>query len=324
MSGQLMLPGCEITATGLTLDEGITPEVCIDIGKGLALMEGACQWCIGDWLKQTDRYLGGEAGRRARCETVGLVYNTARSYVTVCESIEFARRRAISFEHHRGVSAIPDPDVQDAWLDEASREGWTRGKLRAEIRRRSFAERADEGVDGKFTVIYTDPPWESLAAASHKDEYGHIESLHYPTLTVEQIADLKVDGRPVVDLAMDDAVLFIWVVSSYLDRFWPVLEAWGFEYKTSYIWDKVKHSYGNYNSIRHELLLLCTRGSAQPPSGVLHDSVVTQERGEHSAKPEAFRQIIDELYPQGRRIELFARGELPANWKGWGNEHQAG
>ena len=39
----------------------------------------------------------------------------------------------------------------------------------------------------------------------------------------------------------------------------------------------------------------------------------------HSEKPERFRQIIDELYPRGRRIELFARRAVPG-WDAWGNE----
>ena len=85
------------------------------------------------------------------------------------------------------------------------------------------------------------------------------------------------------------------------------------------IWDKVKHNMGHYNSVRHEFLLVCTRGSCQPDERKLFDSVQTIERTEHSKKPEEFRQIIDTIYPYGSRIELFAR-RPSEGWEAWGNE----
>jgi N6-adenosine-specific RNA methylase IME4 len=76
---------------------------------------------------------------------------------------------------------------------------------------------------------------------------------------------------------------------------------------------------GHYNSVRHELLLICTKGSCQPDNIRLYDSVITEERKEHSTKPEIFRNIIDELYPYGKRIELFARVKTEG-WDTYGNE----
>jgi N6-adenosine-specific RNA methylase IME4 len=170
---------------------------------------------------------------------------------------------------------------------------------------------------GKYRVIYADPPWK------YSDElvegYGAAEH-HYPTMTLDELCAL-----PVRELAADNAVLFLWVTSPLLDEAVPrLIEAWGFDYKTSFIWDKVRHNYGHYNSVRHEFLLVCTHGSCLPDSKELHDSVVSIERtDEHSEKPAYFRDMIDRLYvPNGRvdRIELFARGELPSHWKAWGNE----
>jgi N6-adenosine-specific RNA methylase IME4 len=50
------------------------------------------------------------------------------------------------------------------------------------------------------------------------------------------------------------------------------------------------------------------------------DSVQVIERTGHSEKPERFRELIDELYPTGKRVELFARTPPPPPWEGWGNE----
>jgi N6-adenosine-specific RNA methylase IME4 len=52
----------------------------------------------------------------------------------------------------------------------------------------------------------------------------------------------------------------------------------------------------------------------------LFDSVQSIERTEHSRKPEEFRDIINTLYPSGKKIELFRRGDAPEGWQTWGNE----
>ena len=116
----------------------------------------------------------------------------------------------------------------------------------------------------------------------------------------------------------DNAVLFLWVTSPLLEDCFKVINAWGFTYKSSFVWDKVKHNMGHYNSVRHKFLLVCTKGSCTPDVQKLYDSVQSIERSEHSRKPKEFRDIIDTLYPAGNRLEMFAR-EAPEGWDVWGN-----
>ncbi|MHA2377487.1 MAG: MT-A70 family methyltransferase [Candidatus Thorarchaeota archaeon] len=166
--------------------------------------------------------------------------------------------------------------------------------------------------DGQYGIIYADPPWKYSDKLI--DGYGAADH-HYPQMTIEELCELAVK-----DMVGDDAVLFIWVTSPLLFESEKVIKAWGFEYKTSFVWDKVKHNYGHYNSVRHEFLLVCTRGSKTPDNKELYDSVQTVERSKkHSEKPEEFRKIIDDLYPHGGRIELFARKQTDG-WDAWGNE----
>ncbi len=166
-------------------------------------------------------------------------------------------------------------------------------------------------MDGKYKVIYADPPW---CYGDKRDGNTTGAEDHYPSMTIQELCKM-----PVKELTEDNAVLFLWVTSPLLEECFEVIRAWGFKYKTSFVWDKVKHNMGHYNSVRHELLLVCTRGSCLPDNPKLYDSVVSIERGEHSVKPEEFRQMIDDLYPSGARIELFARQPVPG-WAAWGNE----
>jgi N6-adenosine-specific RNA methylase IME4 len=169
----------------------------------------------------------------------------------------------------------------------------------------------------KFRVVYADPPW------SYNDkcigggvQSGGVELRHYNTMTITEISNL-----PVANIIEKDAVLFMWVTSPLLAECWPIISAWGFEYKTSFVWDKVKHNMGHYNSVRHELLLICGKGKSTPDTQKLYDSVQSIEKSDiHSEKPIEFMNIIDDLYTYGNRIELFARDTKKPGWYYWGNE----
>lgn len=185
-------------------------------------------------------------------------------------------------------------------------------------KRRTIADRM-QAIDlppKKYRILYADPPWKynDSGAIGETDNYGRAER-HYPTMSITELCALSVK-----ELADDNAVLFLWTTSPLLEECFAVIKAWGFQYKTSFVWDKVAHNFGHYNSVRHEFLLVCTRGSCTPDNPKLFDSVQSIEKTRtHSEKPEEFRNIIDTLYPHGRRIELFARRPAP-NWDIWGNE----
>ena len=167
-------------------------------------------------------------------------------------------------------------------------------------------------LEGKYRIIYADPPWKY--GSDYQDKFGHARS-HYSTMDQSELCDL-----PVKEICMPNCVLFLWVTSPKLPEGLEILQSWGFDYKTSFVWDKVKHNYGNYNSVRHEFLLIGGKGSSTPDVKKLYDSVVSIERSnKHSEKPEYFRKLIDELYPTGDRIELFSRKELEG-WNTWGSE----
>jgi len=174
--------------------------------------------------------------------------------------------------------------------------------------------------EGKYSVIYADPPWEYTSGDQHTHTSQEtVLGTHYKTprlWTIEELCDL-----PITDMSHENCLLFLWVTSPLLRECFDVIQAWGFDYKTSMVWDKVKHNVGNYVSVRHEFLLICAKG-VPPKVPKLVDSVYVEERTEHSKKPEYFRNLIQELYPNEKKIELFARGKLPEPWEGWGDEYE--
>lgn len=164
----------------------------------------------------------------------------------------------------------------------------------------------------KYRVVYADPPWQY----GNNMPKNYVEQAdHYPLMTVEEICEL-----PIKNITEKDAVLFLWVTSPILEESFKIINTWGFKYKASFVWDKVKHNMGHYNSVRHEFLLIAVKGSCSPDVNKLYDSVYEEERTQHSKKPEYFRSIIDELYHWGERIELFARNKAEG-WDVYGNEN---
>lgn len=166
----------------------------------------------------------------------------------------------------------------------------------------------------KFRIIYADPAW-SYNDKQDTPQLGGAAK-HYDTMSVSQICEL-----PVKDISEKDSALFLWVTSPLLEDAFKVISAWGFKYKTSFIWDKVKHNMGHYNSVRHEILLIATKGSCVPDNKKLYDSVQCIERNDnHSEKPIEFLNIIDDLYNHGNKLEMFCRNIKKSQWYGWGNE----
>ena len=185
------------------------------------------------------------------------------------------------------------------------------GRARNDERAAAVAATAEaEGVTPepteKYRIVYADPPWsyDDTTLVPHRRGLPAGDAReHYPTMELAAICAL-----PVKEWVEDNAVLFLWTTSPMLEEALQVVHAWGFEYKSSFVWDKIKHNMGHYNSVRHELLLICTRGSCEPDKQQLFDSVQSIERSDkHSQKPVEFYDIIETLYTHGRKLEIFPR-----------------
>lgn len=169
-------------------------------------------------------------------------------------------------------------------------------------------------TDKKFPLIYADPPW----------RYEHVETEsraienQYPTMTLDEICELPVDG-----IAAADCVLFMWATSPKLAEAFQVLRAWGFEYRTCAVWDKQKIGMGYYFRQQHELLLVATRGEIPTPLPANRPaSVFSFPRGSHSSKPHEVAEMIEAMYPELPKVELFCRSPRDG-WEVWGNQAKA-
>ncbi|MBA7549960.1 hypothetical protein ES705_42465 [subsurface metagenome] len=167
--------------------------------------------------------------------------------------------------------------------------------------------------NGKFSVIYADPPW--------RYEFSETESrsieAHYNTLSLEEICKYKDgNGTPVQEKFADDAVLFLWATQPKIREALQVIEAWGFNYRTGAIWLKDKFGMGYYFREQHELLFIAKRGDIPVPSPKARPpSIIRARRTNHSQKPREVYKIIQKMYPCDRYLEIFGREKYSDKWE---------
>ena len=170
----------------------------------------------------------------------------------------------------------------------------------------------------KYDIIYADPAWEM----PNRRLGGGDISLNYSTMTMQEISDL-----PVMDIAKDDSLLFMWVVSLHLPKCIEIGIDWGFQYKTIvFNWHKQMPIQTIYTMAETEICLLFKRGKIPQPRGK-HNirQFLSCKRGSNSVKPLEIKHRITEMFPTQSKIELFARPSplfkgLDDGWDYWGNE----
>lgn len=181
-------------------------------------------------------------------------------------------------------------------------------------REAELAARIKALPDRRYGVILADPEWR-FETRSVKGKTLTSAENHYPTSDLEVIK-----ARPVGSIAADDSMLFLWATVPMLAQALEVLEAWGFQYVSSFVWVKDRTGTGYWIRNRHEVLLIGRRGRIMPPApGRQPESVIEAPRGRHSEKPAIVYEIIERMFPNLPKIELNAR-RARDGWDRWGLE----
>jgi len=317
---KILGPSFELHPTGLTVVGKPTKEEYEEAFGRLEVIEGAIHWWYGDLCLAYE----GQYGAIAEiAEASPFQYQTIANDKYVASRYEVSQRwESLSIHHHRIAAPIDPLEQRLEWLRKAE-EGdglgkpWSTRRLELEIQRDKRVKLLPPA--GVYDVIYADPPWQY---SNVLPQWGPAE-LHYRTLSIEELCDIKIPSA-------ENAVLFLWVTNPFLRDAFQVIDAWGFEYKTNIVWVKrglKKPGSGFWVRGRHELLFICSRGSfvpdqtgKEPIGSVIEEgSVIEADVQEHSRKPEMAYELIEKMYPDGRYLELFARNTR-LNWISWGSE----
>lgn len=166
----------------------------------------------------------------------------------------------------------------------------------------------------KFDVWLADPPWHFK---TYSDK-GRKKSPKYPTMKYKDIVALGLDIEPLLPA---NAALFMWTTYPFLEKAFPVIKEWGFQFKTvAFTWvkqsktgEKWHMGTGYYTRANPEICLLGVRGKMPVHPHQRPPNLIVSPVREHSQKPSYVIKRISEMYPDSRRIELFASKNSEAN-----------
>lgn len=243
--------------------------------------------------------------KKARTSAIALgkEVEAAKKKAAERKRIEAAEKRAAKkAEREARKKALEDPKFRKQAIVKDRQE--SKRKKKQEVETPPLPE-------GKYSVIYADPPWRYEFSPT---ESRAIES-HYPTMSLDEICAVPIKAK-----STDNSILFIWATSPKLLEALKVITAWGFEYRTSMVWVKDKIGMGYYCRERHEWLLIAKKGEPPTPEERNRpDSVVEAPRLGHSEKPKKVYEIIEKMYPNLPKIELFAT-KRREGWVPWGDQ----
>ena len=177
-------------------------------------------------------------------------------------------------------------------------------------------------INNRYDLLYVDPPWKQNKGGkkSVRPNSSGTE-LDYPTIS---LSDIKAHLCKADSLTGDNSVLFMWTIDKYLFEAQEIAESLDYKLHARMIWEKGGMGIPASFDIRfgHEYLLWLYRGKFTPIAkeerGKIH-SVFSERPKRHSQKPEIAYQIIERLYPNLKKLEMYAR-KTRKGWDSWGNE----
>ena len=176
-----------------------------------------------------------------------LVYKWKNLTIEVAQELYVAREK-LSSRYHRDETNVPSWDryCQDIGIEKRTANRWLSQFFPAEQKVTALAktdemcaiEDLESLIDSgkRYSTILADPPW----AYSNQATRAATDN-HYETMPLDDICAL-----PITDIVSDNAHLHLWTTNAFLFDAKRVMESWGFEYKSVFIWIKPSMGIGNY------------------------------------------------------------------------------
>lgn len=170
----------------------------------------------------------------------------------------------------------------------------------------------------KYRTVVADPPWTPAMSVTNGGAPKASPQIHYETMTLEAIKSLQVP-------AAEQAHLYLWCLTPHVDWGFETARAWGFEPVTMWTWCKPGLGAGRFRCNTEHVVVARKGDRIGNPFGLggRHSQATKGTwfqwaRGEHSAKPDAFYDLVECLSP-GPYLEMFSR-RARLGWDTHGDE----
>jgi len=186
-----------------------------------------------------------------------------------------------------------------------------------------------------YDIALLDIPW-FYGNKNGKKFYG-TANFHYPTMKDKEISKMKLEK-----ILNKNSIVLLWVTSPKLFSAFKISQDWGLKYVCRlFTWKKLQPNSlhcattcGNYSRcVVEDLLMFKNKNSisskkfVREQTKIITNLIETYEktvfieacRREHSRKPELSYELLDKIFFNVKKIELFSR-QSRLNWKTLGNE----
>lgn len=175
--------------------------------------------------------------------------------------------------------------------------------------------------NSKYGIIYSDPPWAQTKGNLRACRPNQKKELDYPTLNIQEIKDIHKDAFKLLD---DKSNVFMWTIDKFLPETEQFMKELGFTLHARMIWDKGNGVAPAFTvRFSHEYLLWFYKKGHMlmpvPETRGKYTTVIKEDSTVHSHKPEIVYQMLDDMFPNVKKIELFARNQK-REWDCWGNQ----
>ncbi len=175
----------------------------------------------------------------------------------------------------------------------------------------------------RYGIIYTDPPWEQ-AKGGHKKVRPNSSGtgLDYPVMPINKIMELHGEVLPI--LAEERHNVFMWTIDKYLLAAEKFMQELGYIRHARIVWNKRSGMAPAY-TVRFTceyLLWFYRKGKILLPdeeSRGRYPTYMQETVKRHSQKPECAYRMLEDMFRETGKIELFAR-KPRSGWDCWGNE----
>lgn len=162
---------------------------------------------------------------------------------------------------------------------------------------------------GEFNVIVVDPPWKPTI---EYDSEGWRGEGNYPKMSMEEIKNIKLPTAK-------DCILWLWSIDYFIKDALEIIEHWGFERKSTLIWDKGSMGLGHWLRLEHEYCFLAIKGKPKFFGENAHSVLHAPRTKNHSEKPEEFYKLVEETCKYPKKLDYFARKKREG-WSVYGDE----
>lgn len=173
----------------------------------------------------------------------------------------------------------------------------------------------------KISNFIIDPPWPRVNVVRGATRTSRGMPLEFETMTVSSIFELL--DRDIFSRATDPHCVWLWVFDRFLTETELEMTNRGYRRHARIVWNKGRGIAPAF-TIRfvHEYVIWFYKArfpKVSPLARSRFTTVITERPREHARKPDALYAMVEALYPDGRRMDVFSR-EKRKGWLQYGDQ----